>query len=165
MAAALDADFLRAVQRAQWLIKAADEGSVIARCPRAGCTLTVRLSPGNPIPQTCRVGPDLLEKVVQSFEDARLFLRERREDLALSIRDVEEVAGVATDHLAKWEKDGPSKIPNTETFLEWAASLGYEVVLRPAPLPPVALRAIIETRPLIKRRVQRVNRTRARRES
>jgi transcriptional regulator with XRE-family HTH domain len=160
----MDAEFLRAVQRAQWLIKAADEDYVIVRCPRAGCTLTVRLSPGNPIPQTCRVGPDLLEKVVQSFEDARLFLRERREDLALSIRDVEEVAGVATDHMAKWEKDQPTKIPNTETFLEWSGALGFEVVLRPTGLPPVALRAIIETRPLLKRRVQRNRSSRARRE-
>lgn len=151
----MDAAFLRAVQKAQWLIMGADEDHVIARCPRAGCSLTVKLRPGNVIPQTCRSGPDLAETVVGSFEDARLFLRARREDLGFSIRDIEEIAGVATDHLAKWEKDAPSKIPNTETFLEWAASLGYEVVLRPVPLPPVALRAIIETRPLLRRRAKR----------
>jgi transcriptional regulator with XRE-family HTH domain len=151
----MDADFLKAVQRASWLIMAADEDHVIARCPRAGCTLTVKLRPGGVIPQTCKSEPDLAETVVRSFEDARLFLRARREDLCLSIRDIEEIAGVATDHLAKWEKDANLRIPNTGIFLEWAASLGYEVVLRPVALPPVALRAIIDTRPLLRRRAAR----------
>lgn len=159
----MDAKFLRDVQAAQWLIKAVDEDHVVASCPRAGCALTVKLREGAAIPQTCRTGPDLAERVVGSFEEIRLFLRSRREDLGLAIRDVEEVAGTATDHLAKWEKDGPSKIPNTETFLEWAQSLGYEVVLRPSALPPVALRAIVETRPLLRRREKRNRYYKARR--
>lgn len=161
----MDADFLRAVQKAQWLIRAAGEDYVMVACPRAGCNVTLNLFPGGFIPQTCKVGPDMLEKTVQSFEDVRLFLRARREDLALSIRDVEEAAGLETDHMAKFEKDNPTKIPNVTTFLEWVSALGYEVVLRPGPLPQIALRAIIETRPFLKRRVQRVNRTRARREA
>lgn len=160
----MDQKFLKQVQDAKWQIKAAGEDFVVAQCPRAGCNLLVNLKPGGAVPQTCRPGPDLLERVVSSFEDARLFLRERREDLGLSIRDTEEISGAATDHMAKWEKDSPSKIPNTETFLEWAKALGYDVVLRPAPLPPLALSMIIETRPLIARRVQRNRHLRTRRE-
>jgi len=159
----MDAEFLRAVQKAQWLIKAAGEDYVMVSCPRAGCNVTLNLTPGGFIPQTCKVGPDLLEKTVGSFDDVRVFLRTRREDLALSIRDVEEAAGLETDHMAKFEKDNPTKIPNVTTFLEWAGALGYEVVLRPSPLPHIALRAIIETRPFLKRRVQRNRNSRARR--
>jgi transcriptional regulator with XRE-family HTH domain len=160
----MDADFLRAVQRAQWLIKAADEGSVIARCPRAGCTLTVRLSPGGVIPQTCRTGPDFLETVIRSFEDIRLPLREAREDYGLTIADVEQASGMADYHLAKCEKDDPSKIPNIETVISWAGSLGYDVILRRGSLPLLTLRLIVETRPRLKRRVQRNRSSRARRE-
>ena len=159
----MDPKFLREVQAANWIIMAADGEKLMARCPRAGCTMSVNLKPGGVIPQTCRAGADLTERVVGSFEEARLALRERRENLALTIADVEQAAGLADYHIAKSEKDDPSKIPNIETFLNWAGALGFEVVLKPAPLPLLTLRLLAETRHRVGRRVQRNEISRSRR--
>ena len=142
----MDQKFLRDVQAAGWQIRAVDQDKVVAGCPRSGCTLNVNLRNGAKIPETCREGPDLAEVRVRTYDDARLFLRDRRESLSLTIREVEEVAGAAVDHLAKAEKDNPSKFPNAQLLIEWAASLGYDLVLRPAMLPGMALRYISDTR-------------------
>lgn len=142
----IDVEFLREVQAKGWLIKAVDKDVVIAACPRAGCGLTTKLQQGRKVPASCGSSPALAEATVTSFEDARVFMRERRFALGLTIPDVEAAAGTASTFLAKWEKDNPSKIPNAETFIEWIQSLGYEVVLRPATLPPYTLRIISETR-------------------
>jgi len=150
---AIDQDFLRLIQRRGWQIVSADEEHVWAGCPREGCKLTVRLRPDGLVPDACGRGADLTEHVVTSFDVGRLFLRDRRVSLGLSIREVEEIGGIAEDFLAKFEKDNPSKTPNAQTFLEWAKALGYEVVLRPSFLPPLALRIIAETRAKLRSRI------------
>lgn len=145
-------DFLRAVQMGGWQIVTADSETVWAGCPRAGCGLTVKIKPGAAIPTSCRAVPDLSEVVIDGFEDARRAMRARREQLGLSIRNVEEAAGLADDYLAKFEKDDPSKIPNAQSFMEWIQALGYEVVLRPRALPPYTMRIISETRDQLRAR-------------
>lgn len=150
----VDQKFLRDVQAAGWQIKAADQSKVVAGCPRAGCALKILLRPDAPVPDTCKPGPDLAEVTVRTYEDARVFLRARREALNLTIKELEEVAGASVDHLAKAEKNNPSKLPNAQLLVEWAASLGYEVVLRPASLPPMALRYISDTRQHVASRVK-----------
>lgn len=142
----IDPAFMRRVQQAGWIIIGADEFTVWGSCPRDGCSLKVKLKPDATLPQTCGRGPDLAEIVVNTFDDARIPLRDRRDDLGLIIKDVEEAAGMAVDYLSKFEKDNPSKIPNAQTFFEWAQALGYQVVLRPAPLPPYTMRLISDSR-------------------
>lgn len=148
----VDPKFLAEVERAGWLVHAVDQDAVIAACPRAGCALRTKLRSGVKVPETCRPGPDLAATRVTNFDVGRVFLRQRRENLGLTIREVEEIAGAATDHFAKAEKDNPSKIPNTEIFIEWAASLGYEVWLVPGQLSPYARRMIVDTRAQLKSR-------------
>lgn len=148
----IDPEFLAAIQRAGWRIVAVEPTSALCSCRRDGCGLTVRLQQGEKFPVTDRKGPDVAEQVVSSFEDARVFLRQKREHLALTIADVEAGAGIASDFLAKFEKDNPSKIPNAQTFIEWASSLGYQLVLRPGDIPKNMLRMISDTRQGIKRR-------------
>lgn len=160
----VDVKFLRDVQSAGWVIRAVDQGGVLAGCPRSGCALKVKLRQGARIPDTCRPGPDLAEVTVGVFDDARVFLRQRRNDLALNIKEVEEVAGITVDYLAKFEKDNPSKIPNAQTFIEWAQSLGYAVVLRPDRLPVYALRTITDTRAVAASRIKMQAHHQARRE-
>lgn len=145
----LSPEFMRQIQQAGWVILAADEEVVIGACPRAGCGLKVRLQEGREIPQTEKSNPALAEIPVEQFDDARVAMRDVRERLGLSIKDVEEAAGLAVDYLAKFEKDDPSKIPNAQTFLEWIQALGYTVVLRPTGLPPYTLRIIAQTRQLL----------------
>lgn len=141
-------DFLAAIQMAGWLIKAVDEDRATVSCPRAGCGLDLTYRPGGKIHEACAKEPTIAQCAVELFADARKFLRQRREDLGFSIKDVEEVAGMAVDHLAKFEKDDAYRIPNAQIFFEWARALGYQVVLRPHPkgLPNYALRMVAETR-------------------
>lgn len=149
----MDGEYLRAVQAAGWMIVAVETDSVWIGCPRAGCNLKTRLKSGGHIPAVCRTDPPLPEiPVVGYLNDARPALRERRQQLGLTIRDTEDVSGIADDHLAKMEKDDPSKIPNILTFVDWAASMGYDVVLRPSVLPPVTIARIVETREALERR-------------
>jgi hypothetical protein len=142
----VDPKFLRDVQRSGWLLNKVERQEVTASCPNQGCGLKVALRPGGAIPQACTPHLAMADVAVGSFGDARKILRKRREDLALTIKELEEVAGAAGDHFAKAEKDDPTKIPNAQIFLEWAASLGFAVILRPVAMPPVALRMISDTR-------------------
>jgi hypothetical protein len=151
----IDPEFLAAIQKAGWRIVHVDATAAFCACRREGCGLTVKLQQGSSFPDTSRPGPDLAEQIVGSFDDARRFLRQKREHLALTIPDVEAGAGIATDFLAKFEKDDPVKIPNAQTFIEWASSLGFQVVLRPGDIPRNMLRLIADTRDGVKRRRQR----------
>jgi len=147
---AIDHEFLRKVADAGWIMAAVDDDAVLCSCPRHGCALKVKLSPGKAVPETCRRGPDLTEQVVTNFEDGRMFLRDRREALCLTIEEVEGIAGLSGTHVAKMEKDGPSKLPNVETFILWANALGYDLILRPGKLTSYALRVL--AKPAEKRR-------------
>lgn len=151
-------EFLREVQGGGWLIITADSETVYAGCPRQGCGLQIKLKPGATVPASCRANPDLAEVVIEGFDDARRAMRARREQLGLSIRNVEEAAGLADDYLAKFEKDDPAKIPNAQSFIEWIQSLGHELVLRPKGLPPYTMRIISETRDQLRARRQVFNR-------
>lgn len=141
----IDPEFMRQVQAAGWTISYMGGDKLICECQRDGCALKVALSPAKPVPETNARGPKLSEVSVASFEEARRFLRDRREALGLSMADVEDIAGLAGYHIGKMEKDGPSKIPNFETFLLWANALGYDIILRPGKLPPRALRIMAKT--------------------
>lgn len=148
----MDAKFLRQVQDEGWIIKSVDEDEALVACPRAGCDLKVRLKEGRKIPTTCGPTSPFQEMVVRSFEDVRQMLWPRRLALDLTIKDVEAITGMAPDHLAKMEKDNPSRIPNIETLILWAEGLGFQLVLRHTGLTPYALRTIEQTRQEVKKR-------------
>lgn len=135
--------FLREVQRRGWTIEAVDTASCIARC--SDCALRVKLTPDGHIPSKTATAYQS-DVVLRSNEDGRVALRERRQELGLIITDVEHIAGLTPDHLAKAEMPNPSRVVNVDTFTIWANALGFDVVLRRKELPPVTLRAIIDTR-------------------
>lgn len=137
-------DFLKKVQAAGWAIEEVDEDRCTVRCPQPGCAMRGRFVEGGAVPR--RDAPRPFNLPVRQFDDARQALRDRRQTLGLTIAEVEELAGIAQDHLAKFEKVDFVKPPNIETFLEWAAALGFDVLLQPADLPPITLRYISETR-------------------
>jgi transcriptional regulator with XRE-family HTH domain len=89
---------------------------------------------------------DTKEIEVGSYEEARVALRQRRKDLGLSIDDVEDIAGMASSHLAKAEIPRASRFASLDTMALWAGALGYDIVLRPKPLTPKALRVLTEKR-------------------
>lgn len=156
----IDAAFLREVQKRGWLIEAVTEQSCVARCNSQSCSLRVALRPGGHIPAKLREGRPSV--ALGSFEDARIALKERRHILRLTISQTEHMAGIATDHLAKAEKENPTRLINVDLFILWANSLGYDVVLQQADLPSVTLREIIDTRDVAERRGEYFNRRDAR---
>ncbi|MBT9385492.1 helix-turn-helix domain-containing protein [Pseudooceanicola sp. CBS1P-1] len=158
----MDQKFLKLAQEQGWVIEAVEEGSCIVRCPEAGCGMRARIRSSGSVPPRIndRVQMDFR---ATTFDAARRFLRERREDLRLNIAEVEDAAGLTKDHLAKIERDDSDKVPNLETFVIWANTLGFDVVLRPAELPPVTMRMICDTRSLTGRRGRRFQNERDRR--
>lgn len=153
----MDAKFVKEVQAQGWSVQAVDDDAVIAKCPSAGCGLHAKLVYGQHIPAVdpgCR--RNVLDQEVATWNDIRLKLREQREMLRLTIREVEEVAGIEPDLVAKVERDGSQKIPNVQTLMDWAGSLGFELVMRPIPMTGYAIRTIIETRDKLAARSKRM---------
>lgn len=161
----MDRKFLEEIQEAGWHLEQVGKRQVVARCPAEGCGMRALLSTGAKVPQVdpnnARFG---LDRPVESYDDFRRIMRERREGLGLRIADVEEVSGVGIDYLRKAEKEEPVKMANFQTALEWAQSLGYEIVLRPARIESgLALRTICDTRDKLERRITRNKNDRERR--
>ena len=148
----VDPKFLRDVQQAGWVVKAAGEDAVTAACPRAGCSLLVNLRPGMRIPETCRRGPDIAEITVDGYEHFIRVMMDQQYLLGLSTSDVEQVMGCADDHWAKVRQANPQRKFGFDDLMALAGSLGYAIVLRRTDLPPVTLRRIAETRSQVSRR-------------
>ncbi|MGL6209122.1 MAG: helix-turn-helix domain-containing protein [Paracoccaceae bacterium] len=148
----VDPGFLRDVQNAGWLIRSVGQGEVFGMCPRAGCDVVLQFRAGSNVPATCRPVPEFKETIVNGFEDARRHLRKKRERLCVTIAETEDVAGMAVDYMAKFEKDEPSKIPNAQTFFDWCKAMGVEVVLRDGNFPATMLNMISQTRQYLKAR-------------
>lgn len=154
----MNPDTLKAIQKKGWAIETADVGSCTVKCPTPGCKMRARFRHGSSVPQRDVPGYSW-DQAVGSFDEARESLKVRRQELGLTIAEVEHISGIAGDHLAKFERtnwmDKNLRMPNVETFMEWATALGFDVVLRHGELPPVTLRWIADTRPKIDARRRR----------
>ena len=124
----MNQSFLKDVQAAGWMIRKVTQTAAIVSCPNPGCALNVNLELGRSIPKVnmpCSIGSPIAD-----FDDIRCRLRERRQELGFSIKDVEEIGGIAHDHLSKFEKDDPYRIPNMQTIIDWANALGNRLVFK-----------------------------------
>lgn len=165
MTKGVDRKFLRDVQDEGWHVEQVGTEEVIARCPREGCGMRAKLSSAAPVPSIDHdwTGRGYFDQV-SFYAEWQNVLRGRREELGLTLHELEDVLGVATDYLAKAEKPSPAKIPNLQTALDWASALGLRVVIVPGPIQEAsALQAVVDTRPKLKRRRGRVRIDRARR--
>jgi transcriptional regulator with XRE-family HTH domain len=160
----MDPKFLKDIQISGWQIVAVTEDGCLAKCGVPGCAvqLFMRQEKAVQVTGATKSGYDFS---VSSFDGVREFLRDRREALSLSIKEVEEIAGTTPDLLAKAERDNWAEAstvrqPNVQTFVEWAQALGFEVVLRPTGLPPKALSYIAFTRSRHRARQARTRRLR-----
>lgn len=162
----MDPKFIKTVQDKGWRVDAVTESSVICKCPAAGCSLRAEIQENGHVPA---VDPgqrrDMIDQPIASYDDIRRMLRSRREELRLAMSEVEDIAGFSSDHLAKIEKESIERQPNAQMLIEWANALGFEIVLRPAPLTPFAVRVICDTRSKIESRTRRFNVEKRRRET
>lgn len=133
-----------------WVLVDAGETSMVLRCPSQGCGLKIRVPYDKPVPHCdpgIRRNPGDIP--VGSYEDFLATVVHRRHEMALTIRETEEIAGLTADHIAKFEQRAGQSNRRTASFesmVLWAAALGFEFVLRPSPLPRAAVRVLSETR-------------------
>lgn len=128
----MDPKFLRKVQDAGWHLEQVGEDQVVASCPNKGCGMRTLLKNGARIPEVSQDRAQYgLYRPVETWDDLRRIFRERRETLGLRLHELEDMVGVATDYLAKAEKEDPSKVPNTQTAFDWGQAMGYYIRLRP----------------------------------
>lgn len=149
-------EFLAAIQNAGWKITAVDSSGAIAKCGNPGCSLQIRLEPNRQVPPAWDERQITAWTKVTDIDGLRQALRKRREDLALTIPEVEAEAGLVESHLNKIEKDFPSKIPNIQTMLWLLRALGLSIYLAPDEFPKPVLRALATTRDKIDYRRLRV---------
>jgi transcriptional regulator with XRE-family HTH domain len=146
---------IKDVQDAGWLVQAVGDSFCVARCPTAGCSMRALIADGKDIPQRVVERGPSIDIPVGGYDALRRVLRERRRELLLTIKETEIASGIAEDHMAKFERDEWNRQPNVDAMVEWAASLGFEVVLRPVELPPITLRMIAESRDRVAPRQKR----------
>lgn len=149
-------EFLREIQARGWDIETVEADSCVGRCPTVGCNLRATIKPGGSIPARL-VKRDNKDLVVTSFVDLAGFLRDRRATLALTLGEVEDVAGVTGSIIAKAEMKTALRGKSIGTIVPWAGALGYELVLRPMNLSPMMLRTIAESRSVVPLRRRHAN--------
>jgi transcriptional regulator with XRE-family HTH domain len=59
-------------------------------------------------------------------------LVDRRKELGLSQRQLDQMIGVSESMVAKWESG--MRFPTTKSLERWASALGFQVQLRPRPV-------------------------------
>lgn len=157
-------DDLKKCQAAGWLVVGATDTHALCKCPSFGCGLKFSVPYGtNPPRPEKMVGRDPSEKRIESSDEMRKFLRYCRQERLLSIPEIEQLAGLAHGHIAKAEKDDPSRRNlSIETVLYWAGALGYDLVLKPSAMPNASLRVLAESIPLHDRRRRENARSRRR---
>jgi hypothetical protein len=139
--------WLREVQRRGWRIMEADQSSCIVGCDSATCGLRVKLREGGSIPGRLPVRDDSGAISLTYNDDATDAVRGRMRDLGLIISEVEDIAGLEADHLAKiLAPNVHSRVFTVGTLAPVAAALGMKLVLVPADLPPITLRYLAQTR-------------------
>lgn len=128
----MDPKFLRKIQDAGWHLEQVGEKQVVAKCPSRGCGMRALLNAGTKVPEINPPQPMAgLYRPVETWDDMRRVFRERREAIGLRLHELEDVVGVATDYLAKAEKEDPAKTPNAQTAFDWGQAMGLYVRLKP----------------------------------
>lgn len=145
---------LKSIQQRGWTIVAVDREGCTVKCPTRGCQMRARFKKDGAVPN--RDVPTYSgDQVVKSFDDVREAMKARRQELGLTIAEVEHISGISADYLAKFEKTEHLRRPGVGTMIDWATALGVDVVMRLGELPPVTLRWISDTRPKIEARRRR----------
>ena len=146
-------DWIKAAKRAGWRVT--PQGSaLVLQCSRQGCSGRKVLpvdNLGNP-PEPCAL-PHQGQYAGRTLGDYKALvgsLIQRRKQLGLSQEDVTEAAGLADGHINKLE--ALHRYAQFPTLHLWAQTLGLEITLYPAPIPPKTM-AVIDGRakPLRKR--------------
>lgn len=161
----MDPKFLKEVQDLGWVIEGASEDGATCRCAASGCQMRAKLVQGGVLPAVRTTSANPLDVPVSSSSDVVEMIWQRMDALSLIISEVEEIAGVATDHFAKVSSRSAPRPLNFQLASELLAAIGYEIVLRPTSLSPKALRYISDTRDRVKERRKHQQRARAKRKA
>lgn len=109
-------------------------------CMQKGCSGSVEIAPGDPIPEPCK------ERHTHTWQEMRAYrkivarLRSRRRQIGLSQDDVSAALGMADGYINKLESF--AKNASLPTLALWAETLGFSVSFQPTEFPPATKRAL-----------------------
>ncbi len=134
-------DWIKAAQKAGWLVDSTSGGEMVLRCAAPGCPGRKRLPMDNlgPVPPSCGLDhvAGTARHVWAEYEDLVGELRRRRRQLGLDQGDLSAAMGVADGYVSKLE--AMHRVPRPELLRMWAKTLGLNLVLAPAKLPEATL--------------------------
>lgn len=138
------AEFIRETQMNGWRLWWANHNGLMFICGYQGCGGSVRIRDWREaaIPDRCDGEHinNFCAPAIYAYEDLVAELRRKRHLLGLSQEELGFGSGLADGHINKLEADG--RTATLPTLLIWAGSLGYDITLTPAPVPPRILRMI-----------------------
>tara|TARA_R110001606_G_scaffold77347_1_gene178801 strand:- start:259 stop:768 length:510 start_codon:yes stop_codon:yes gene_type:complete len=131
-------------QKAGWRVASAKDRTIRVQCSKLGCPGALSLPIDNlgPAPEPCSLKHQgqYGAPAYDQYKALVAQLVRKRRALGMSQEDINAAAGMADMHLNKLEAF--ARTAQFPTLQLWAATLGVEITLRPAPLPPATARTI-----------------------
>lgn len=138
--------FIAETQRHGWLLVAATGEGLTFQCVREGCENSF-FAPETLVRIGCLPDPcdwphtkERARYTIECYDDLVHVLRCARRRYGIDQLETAETAGLASGHINKLESG--ARIASYETLFPWACTLGFSLVLRPAPLPPQTIKLI-----------------------
>lgn len=131
-------------QKAGWRVSSSRNGVLTMVCSHLGCPGALSLPMNNlgPTPAPCdqpHVG-QYGEMTYDRYKGLVNELKRKRRALGLSQEEINAAAGLGDGHINKLE--ALHRTAQFPTLQLWAATVGLEITVKPAPLPPATARAI-----------------------
>jgi transcriptional regulator with XRE-family HTH domain len=137
-------EWINKAQLAGWRVTSAKDRTINLQCSRQGCAGSLSLPIENlgPTPAPCTM-PHVGQYGAAAYDQYKLLVAQlvrKRRALGMSQEDINAAAGMSDGHINKLEAF--ARTAQFPTLQLWAATLGTEITLRPAPLPPATARTI-----------------------
>ena len=138
------AKWIKEAQSAGWRVTSSRGGTLFLSCSREGCkgAQSIDLGKLGPAPEPCTLdhNKQYARKVYDEYKSLVAALVKKRRALGLSQEDINAAAGLAEGHINKLESF--ARTAQFPTLRLWAETVGLEITLAAAMLPPATARAI-----------------------
>tara|TARA_R110002072_G_scaffold43676_3_gene122515 strand:+ start:2010 stop:2522 length:513 start_codon:yes stop_codon:yes gene_type:complete len=136
--------WIKEAQAAGWRVASSSGGTLFLSCSCLGCPgkLSLPLDDLGSTPKPCALdhNKQYAKKVYDEYKSLVAELVRKRRALGLSQEDINAAAGLAEGHINKLESF--ARTAQFPTLRLWAETVGLEITLAAAMLPPATARAI-----------------------